>query len=134
MRLNALHNCTNPYQGDAKKVLAVCSAGLLRSPTIAWVLSNDPWNYNTRAVGTEDYALIQIDPVHLHWADEIVTVSEYQCKIIEQLLTEQKLEKDLINLNIPDKFGTRDPELVALIKKGYEDVSIFRKGTENVSH
>ncbi len=65
MTFNRLHNMRNPHQGSNKKVLCVCSAGLLRSPTLAWILSNEPFNFNTRAVGTSsEYALIVLDEVH----------------------------------------------------------------------
>ena len=50
---NRLHNATNPYQGSYKKVLCVCSAGMLRAPTAAVVLSRPPYDFNTRAVGTD---------------------------------------------------------------------------------
>jgi len=63
MRMNALHNCTNPHQGTSKKILTVCSGGLLRSPTLANVLHKN-YNYNTRSCGVHDYALIQFDEVH----------------------------------------------------------------------
>ena len=60
--MNRLANTHNPYQGDFKKVLCVCSAGLLRSPSTAFVLSQDPFNFNTIAAGiNEDYALIVVD-------------------------------------------------------------------------
>jgi predicted protein tyrosine phosphatase len=129
MRINALHNCTNPFQGKRKKVLAVCSAGLLRSPTIAWVLSNEPFGFNTRAVGTGDYALVQLDEVHLHWADEIITVSEYQVKIIEELLKEQGIERDIFNMNLPDRFEFRNPELVDLIVESYTEYQKLKEET-----
>ena len=73
-RMNALWNCKNPYQGDYKKILCVCSAGLLRSPTIAYVLGE--MGFNTRAAGIYDYALISVDDVLLDWADVIVTAEE----------------------------------------------------------
>ena len=57
---NKLANTRNPYQGTSKRVLCVCSAGLLRSPTIAWILSNPPFNFNTRAAGVSlEYVLFQ---------------------------------------------------------------------------
>jgi len=34
-------NITNPYQTKAKKVLCLCSAGMLRSPTIANTLHKE---------------------------------------------------------------------------------------------
>jgi len=59
---NRIHNSSNPYQGKFKRVLCVCSAGLLRSPTTAFVLSQEPYNYNTRAAGiVDDYALVPVD-------------------------------------------------------------------------
>jgi predicted protein tyrosine phosphatase len=73
---NRLGNCGNRFQGGRNRVLCVCSAGMLRSPTIAWVLSNEPYGFNTRAAGISDeYALIPVDEVLLSWADEIVCVA-----------------------------------------------------------
>ena len=46
--LNAPYD--NPYQGDRRRILFVCSAGLLRSPTGAHVGSVR--GYNTRAAGS----------------------------------------------------------------------------------
>ena len=64
--MNRLANTHNHYQGDAKRVLCVCSAGLLRSPTAAFVLSQEPFGFNTRAAGiAEDFALIVVDDVLL---------------------------------------------------------------------
>ena len=48
---------SNEYQGDYKRVLTVCSANMLRSPTIAHVLSAEPYNFNTRSAGTAGFAL-----------------------------------------------------------------------------
>ena len=77
---NQLSNVSNYFQGNAKKVLCVCSAGLLRSPTVANVLHQE-LGYNTRAVGTaKEYALIPITEALVAWADEIVFVDE-DCKV-----------------------------------------------------
>jgi predicted protein tyrosine phosphatase len=103
----------NPNQGTAKKVLCVCSAGLLRSPTLAWILSNDPFNYNTRAAGTaSDYALIVLDEVQLHWADAVVFVDEGNYRVAcydhKELLDNMECHV----LDIPDMYKFRDPRLV----------------------
>jgi predicted protein tyrosine phosphatase len=110
---NRLHNMKNPNQGTAKKVLCVCSAGLLRSPTLAWILSNDPFNYNTRAAGTaSDYALIVLDEVQLHWADAVVFVDEGNYRVAcydhKELLDNMECHV----LDIPDMYKFRDPRLV----------------------
>lgn len=110
--LNRKWNCHNGYQGKYKHVLCVCSAGLLRSPTTAWVLSNEPYNFNTRAAGLEaSYALIRVDEVLLEWADEIVCMDEYQ----EQEL-QKRTKKPIHNLKIGDNFEYRDKGLIAMIK------------------
>lgn len=118
--MNKLATCKNPYQGDSKKVLAVCSAGLLRAPTVAWVLSQDPYNYNTRAVGiTNEFALIGLEdnPVLLEWADEIVVVHHYIASQFMKLCPEYKHK--LVELDIPDEYEFRNPKLVELIREQY---------------
>ena len=116
---NRMGNAKNPYQGDAKRVLCVCSAGLLRSPTMAFVLSSSPFNYNTRAAGiSDDYALIPVDKVLIYWADEIVVAENYMYQIIEDMFTD--FEKPIISLNLPDTYAYRDPELIRLIKERYK--------------
>lgn len=122
-RMNRLSNCHNRYQGKYQRALCVCSAGLLRSPTAAFVLSQEPYNWNTRAVGvTKDYALIHIDEVHVAWADIIL------CMGLEQeLYISQNFNVDgtpIYNLNIPDDFTYRDPELIEIIKSRIAELQL----------
>lgn len=122
---NALWNCTNPYQGDYKKVLCVCSAGLLRSPTTALILSKDPYNFNTRAVGLDEgHALIAVDEVLLAWADTILCMNDGQKTEIERLLKELGYKKGdcVISLDIEDSFPYRDKELVSTIEEKVKDI------------
>jgi predicted protein tyrosine phosphatase len=123
--MNRIGNAASPFQGQIKRVLCVCSAGLLRSPTAAVVLSQEPYNFNTRAVGiSREYALIPLDIVHLHWADEIVTMEQDHTDIVLQRLSDCGLSPDsvtIIQLNLPDDFVYRDPELIRLIKERYDE-------------
>jgi predicted protein tyrosine phosphatase len=107
----------NNAQGDFPRVLAVCSAGVLRSPTIAWVLSNPPFNFNTRSCGCEaDYALIQMDYALLQWAEYgIVCAEDWQMWLVEDKLKLAGLERDVFSLGISDDFDYRDPALVKMI-------------------
>jgi predicted protein tyrosine phosphatase len=115
--MNRLANSSNRFQGEYKKVLAVCSAGLLRSPTTALVLSQEPYNYNTRACGMEEnFALIVLDDVLLEWADEIVCMTKDQ----EERLLLMDHGKPIKCLDIEDSFAYRDPELVKLVKERYK--------------
>jgi len=111
--LNRLHNCTNPNQGKATKVLCLCSAGLLRSPTLANVLTR--YGYNTRAAGvTAEYALVPVDEVLVQWADKIVCVEPY----VKQVLLRDfpGAEYKTTSLDIPDRFAYMHPSLVEEIE------------------
>lgn len=117
-RMNRMANAKNEFQGKYKKVLAVCSAGLLRSPTTAFVLSQPPFNFNTRAAGlVPDFALIAVDEILIHWADEIVCMNMEQA----QHLKESGCDKPIICLNIDDNYEYRDPDLIKLITKNYKE-------------
>lgn len=127
VEFNRLYNARNPAQGTAKRVLCICSAGLLRSPTAAHTLSEAPFRYNTRAAGIVDsYALIRVDTVLLTWADLIVCMDkEHE----EELLMKfpEFAAKPRVQLGIPDSFEYRNSRLVDLIKtrfqERYKDVS-----------
>lgn len=128
--LNRLANCHNSYQGEEKRVLCVCSAGLLRSPTMARVLA-EKYNYNTRAAGiTEEYALISVDDVLVEWADEFVVAENWMG---EELIAKYPKVTSFISLNLPDIYGRMDLKLVSLIKERYEEVRIALELPDNNS-
>ena len=120
--MNRLANARNPYQGGHRRVLCVCSAGLLRSPTAALVLSQEPYNFNTRAAGeSAEFALIPVDDVLLFWAQEIVCMDEKQAKLIrERLALSGITDTPVIALNVPDSYSYRDPKLIEAIKTAYD--------------
>jgi predicted protein tyrosine phosphatase len=130
--MNAMHNVTNAYQMESTKVLCVCSAGILRSPTCATILQYK-YGYNTRTAGISDYALIPVSTALLTWADEIVCVEP---EVTEQLLyeVERLVKQDLwtqddydevkgkiITLNIPDIYEQMNPTLQRIITEQYEE-------------
>lgn len=115
-----MHNCKNPHQGKAKKVLAVCSAGLLRSPTVAARLIIR--GYNARSCGAEGaFALIPLDPVLVHWADEIIVMDEYQANMVKTVLQQPK---PVHVLNLPDSYGYMDPELVVIVEEKLSEIGL----------
>ena len=117
---NRVSNSSNHYQGDYKRVLCVCSAGLLRSPTTAVVLSKPPFNYNTRAAGLhKEYALVTVDEVLLRWAQEIVCMTAEQERTLKEKVAEIGKQTPVICLDIPDSFAYRDPKLMKMIKSQY---------------
>jgi predicted protein tyrosine phosphatase len=113
----------NPYQGSDKKVLFVCSMGILRSATGARLYAH---KYNTRSAGTYDEALIQVTPMLIMWADEIVFVNQHNYdQLMEQMQDEGSdiyniLKNNSKVLNIPDQFEHMHPELIKAFEEQYE--------------
>lgn len=120
---NQLANVGNNFQTTAKKVLCCCSAGLLRSPSLANVLHKE-FAFNTRAVGCDkEYALIPISQALIWWADEIIFVNRENFDSMDQE------EKDEISdvgvkvtiLNFEDDFDWNDPWLNKQLIRSYNE-------------
>lgn len=120
---NQMYNISNSFQGKTKKVLCVCSAGLLRSATLQNMLIKE-YGYNVRNCGTEEsYALIPISEALIHWADEVVFVNRANFRSVELDLMEQQIDMSKVFiLDIPDNFSFNDPVLVEICKKQYKEI------------
>lgn len=114
----------NQNQRDYKTVLCLCSAGLLRSPTAAYVLSLPPYEYNTRCAGVENYALIPLSAPLIEWADLIVCLGgqEHEAKVRQHPHFKTR-PKPIKTLDIPDRFQYRDSRLIELIKEKFDKIS-----------
>ncbi len=124
---NQLHNVGNIYQGKTKKVLCVCSAGLLRSATLQNFLIKE-YGYNVRNCGTEEsYALIPISEALVKWADEIVFVNDENYNKVSDELDNFLVQHKCHVLDIPDQYSFNDPILVAECKKQYENIVLNKK-------
>lgn len=122
---NQLYNITNASQGETKKVLTVCSAGLLRSATLQNMLIKD-YGYNVRNCGTvESYALIPISEALVKWADEIVFVNEENYRDVYNDLKQFNLLDKCYVLDIPDMYNFNDPELVKICKEQYANKQVI---------
>ena len=118
---------SNSYQGDYKRVLTVCSANMLRSPTIAVVLSMPPYDYNTRSAGTHSFALVPVTEDLLMWADEVVCADTEHALAIRDKMMEYQLDKPIVNLRIPDIYEYRNPELIMMIRRRYDEILLSTK-------
>jgi len=123
---NRLYNVHNPHQNfdKYKRVLCVCSAGLLRSPTMARVLQEE-YGYNTRAAGVDfDFALVPMDWALVEWAQEIVFAEKSHYDRFKAIFIPED-KKDIIPfnvkiLNLPDMYNYMDPTLCARIRAEYK--------------
>ena len=117
---NQLYNVKNASQGETKKILTVCSAGLLRSATLQNMLIKE-YGYNVRNCGTvEPYALIPISEALVLWADEIVFVNKENYKHVKQELEKLNVLDKCYILDIPDMYNFNDPELLKICKNQYD--------------
>lgn len=114
---NQIANSANRFQGPQKRVLCLCSAGLLRSATMADILVKTG-KYNVRNAGcSQEYALIPLSTALLYWADEIVVVQEWEEFVREALESEDLQDTPVTSLDIPDCWSRNDPELIEIIKE-----------------
>ena len=123
---NATGNAGNVHQGNQPRILCVCSAGLLRSATMADILVKSG-KYNVRNCGTAlDYALIPLSSALLQWADKICVVKE-QLWVIEEALEMLDMTDavDVISLDIPDIYERNNPELVEIITQRFKEEGIL---------
>ena len=108
----------NPYQGKDKKVLFVCSAGVLRSATAARIYGR---KYNTRCAGTGlDYALIPLTERLMDWADQIVFVTQLNYQQAGYNFDLVPYKDKIRILDIPDEFEHMDPRLIEEFEQQYE--------------
>lgn len=107
----------NPYQGKDKKVLFVCSMGILRSATAARIYAH---KYNTRSAGTYSDALIPLSPILIAWADEIVFVNKENYEMFKKRVDDVG-DYNVKVLDIPDRYEHMHPELIKSFEEQYED-------------
>ena len=109
----------NPYQGADKKVVFVCSMGILRSATASRLYGK---KYNTRSAGTDAEALIPLTPLLIEWADELVFVNteNYAIYLANKDLDILR-EPNIRVLDIPDEYEHMHPRLVDAFREQYED-------------
>lgn len=112
----------NPYQGPDKRVVFVCSMGILRSATGARIYAH---KYNTRTAGSWPDALVPLTPMLMAWADELVFVNKEN---YENVIN--KFEGDMHTfvaskskvLDIPDRYPHMHPALIQAFSDQYEKI------------
>jgi predicted protein tyrosine phosphatase len=114
----------NPYQGKDKKVLFVCSAGILRSATAARLYSS---KYNTRAAGTSlEIALVPLSENLMDWANEIVFVHPWNYDNAGFHFDLEPYKDKIKVLEIPDNHEHMADELIAAFQEQYEPIESHR--------
>lgn len=96
------------------RVLCVCSAAVMRSPTIAWVLSHAPYDCNTKSAGSHAHkALIPVSQSLLDWSEKVVFANKENYERVRD--AGFKMPAEIYILELVDGFVYREPELIKAI-------------------
>ncbi|MEK6324075.1 MAG: phosphotyrosine protein phosphatase [Acidobacteriota bacterium] len=98
------------------KILFVCDANRLRSPTAESIFSGYP-GIEAKSAGIGKEAGVPIATELLEWADLIFVMEKRHRNIIQSRFKEIYRRKRIICLYIPDEFEFMDPDLIQLLEE-----------------
>ncbi|MFK2932364.1 low molecular weight protein tyrosine phosphatase family protein [Dyella agri] len=98
------------------RVLFVCSRNRLRSPTAEAVFAGVP-GVETDSAGLAPDAEAVVDAAQVDWADLIVAMERRHKAGLAQKFGARLKGKRVVCLDIPDRYGYMQPELVALLER-----------------
>ena len=98
------------------RVLFICEANRLRSPTAEAIFSTYP-GVEAKSAGIGKEATVPVSAELLEWADLIFVMEKRHRNIIHSRFKEIYLRKRIICLYIPDEFEFMDPDLISLLEE-----------------
>jgi predicted protein tyrosine phosphatase len=109
----------SPSQGPFKRVLFICSGGILRAPTAAhWAAEHKNWN--TRSAGTLRDAVPTVCQTLLEWAQRIYCMEPKHAAAISERF-DGAFDSKIKILDVPDDFSYRQAALRRLIEERLKD-------------
>ena len=98
-----------------KKVLFICTANRLRSPTAEHVFSR--WEgVEADSAGLSAAASVPLSPEQLEWADIVFVMEKAHRAKLQKRFRRHLGGKRLVCLDIPDEFEFMDPALIRLLE------------------
>lgn len=108
------------------KVLFVCTANKLRSPTAETLFATMD-GIEALSAGTDQNSTRPLTKELVSWADVIVVMETHHRERIRKKFKERPDDNRIITLNIPDEYERDDPELIALLKeKAWSRLELIR--------
>jgi predicted protein tyrosine phosphatase len=101
------------------KLLFICSANLMRSPTAEKVFSRDE-EIEAASAGINTDAQTPVSADLVEWADVVVAMEQVHKNFLQERFGYLLRRKRLAVLGIPDRYAYMDPELVRLLKEKVE--------------
>ena len=109
---------------SVQKILFVCEANRLRSPTAEAVFRDYP-GVEARSAGVGKEATVPVSAELLEWADVTFVMEKRHRNIIHSKFKGIYQRKRIICLYIPDEYEFMDPELIQILE---QKVTPFLKG------
>jgi len=113
-----------------RRIVFVCSANRLRSPTAEKIFSSHP-GVDARSAGVGKEAAVPVSAELLEWADLIFVMEKRHRNMIHSRFKEIYQRKRIICLYIPDEFEFMDPDLISLLEEKVTPY-LLASGEENV--
>jgi len=98
-----------------RRILFLCTANKLRSPTAEQVFSQYP-NLEVASAGLGNDAVEQLTAEHLEGVDTIFVMEKAHRNKLSKKFKQYIGNAKVICLNIPDEYAYMDPELITLLK------------------
>jgi predicted protein tyrosine phosphatase len=98
-----------------KRLLFICGANKLRSPTAEHVFSMWP-DVETDSAGLNAISEQQLSSEQVEWADIIFVMEKTQRSKVSTRFRKYLKGKHIVCLDIPDKYAFMDAELVRLLE------------------
>ncbi len=99
-----------------KRVLFLCSANRLRSPTAEQVFSTWP-DIEVSSAGLNHDADNPVTPEQLEWADVIFVMEKAHRKKLSTRFKKYTNKARIVCLDIPDEYEFMDPALVEILSE-----------------
>ena len=61
------------------------------------------------------------------WADEVVCADTEHAIDVRDKMMKYQLDKPIVNLRIPDNYEYRNPELIMMIRRRYDEIQLSTK-------
>jgi len=98
------------------KYLFICSKNQWRSPTAEALFKNHPV-HSARSAGTSNKARIKVNEKLINWADLIFVMEKKHKQMLVQQFQSATTDKQVIILDIKDRYRFGDAELIELLKE-----------------
>ena len=97
------------------KILFICGKNRRRSPSAEEIFSGMD-GIEVSSAGTSVEAECQVSADLLEWADRVFVMEQTQRRYLNAHFAHSVKDKKIVCLNIPDKYGYMQPELVAVLR------------------